>query len=279
MVKKQLPLKEEVSVETRGLVDSLEEVKEKLKSLGAFREETEEIIDEHYADLAGATPSQHTYEKIGKAARVRQTTIKGKTRIEVVIKEGLAKTTEGIFSHDAVRSKIIFSGKTSEIGRARELVKEQGFPELILVIKKTREVYTLEEMAIYLELIEGFGPAIETRTAVEDENRLAGIKETQVVCLTELGVKKEDILKTSHTHLLISARITADPKIKVPHLQGELKKLERKLEEKMKGSNLEYREAGDAWHDNLAWDSLMDETRLLRARIREVKEELARTET
>lgn len=278
MVKKQLPLKEEVSVETRGLVDSLEGVKEKLRSLSAVRKEAEKITDEHYADLAGATPSQHTYERIGKAARVRQTTTKGKTRIGVVIKEGLAKTTEGVFSHDAVRSKIIFSGEASKIGRARELVKEQGFPELILVIKKTREVYTLEEMAIYLELIEGFGPAIEIRTVVEDESQLAGIKETQLGFLNELGIEEKDILKTSHTHMLISARITADPKIKVPYLREELKKLERKLEEKMKGSNLEYCEAGDAWHDNLAWDSLMNETRLLRARIREVKEELSRTE-
>lgn len=274
MVKKQSRLKEKITVETRGLVDSFEEIKRKLKSLGAFPGEPEEIIDEHYADLTEATPANHTYEKMGKAARVRQVTVKGKTRVEVVVKEGLRRTNKGIFSHDVVRSKIIFNGKASEISQARKLVKEQGFPELILVVKKTRETYVLGGMDLCLESTEGFGPAVEARTLIGDENQVARVKETQVNCLKELGVREKDLLTSSMTHMLISARIASDPKVKVPYLRQKLKELEKKLEGKMNTSNLEYREAGDAWHDNLGWDSLMDELGLLRARIREIKEEL-----
>lgn len=266
-------------METRALVDSLDEVRGRLKSLGAVQGKIEKIVDEHYADLVEASPDKHTYEKRGKATRVRQLTSGRTTRIEVVIKEGLAKTTEGTFSHDLVRSRIIFSGEASKIDQARKLVREGGFPELVLVIKKTRETYSFKGMVVCLELIENFGPAVEIRTEVKNESQLARIKETQMGFLRELGVNREDILKTSHTHMLVSARVASDPKIKVPYLQKELRKLEKRLKEKMKASNLEYREAGDTWHDNLVWDSLMDEVGLLQARIRETKGELARTKT
>lgn len=258
------------------MVDVLDEVRARLKSLGAVQGETKEIIDEHYADLAEATPTKHTYEKRGRAARVRKTTAKGKTRIEAVIKEGLNKTTAGNFSHDLVQSKIIFEGQPSQINQARDSIKKKGFPGLVLVIKKTRETYSFKGMMFYLELVEGFGPAVEIKTEVESGgSQAAKVKKAQLDFLKELEVKEEDILETSHTHLLVSARVSSDAKIKGPYLQKELEKLEKKLKEKMAGSNLEYRESGDTWHDNLSWDSLMGEVDLLQARIREVKGELA----
>lgn len=74
--------------------------------------------------------------------------------------------------------------------------------------------------------------------------------------------------------LVRKRRIKSDPKIKVSYLEKEIQRLEKELREKLRRSNVEYTEAGDGWHDNAIWDALMDEVKVLQARIREIKKEL-----
>lgn len=274
MVKKFDLQEDKIVVETRSLVDSLDLVRERLESLGAKKGKTEEIIDEHYGDLKGVVPTKHTYEKIGKAARVRRTTLDGKTSIEAVVKEGIRKGSDGVFSHDAVRSEILVTGGVSKLDAARELLKKQGFPELITVIRKKRENYWLDEVSVCLDLVKGFGPAMEIRAVAKNESQIARVKKAEIKLIKELGVEERDILDTSMTHLIISSRIKSDPKVKVPYLEKEIQRLEKELREKLKRSNVEYKESGDDWHDNPVWDALMNEVEVLKARIREIKKEL-----
>lgn len=274
MVKKFDLQEDKIVVETRGLVDSLDLVRKRLESLGAKKGKTEEIVDEHYGDLKDVVPSKHTYEKIGKAARVRSTTLDSETSVEAVAKEGVKKSPDGTFSHDAVKSKTLLIGNISKIDMARKLIKEQGFPELILVIRKKRENYWLDDVSVCLDSIEKFGPAIEIRAVAKDKRQIADIKKEEVDLMSRLGIEESDVLETSMTHMIISSKIGANPRIKIPYLEKELQKLEKELKEKLERSNVEYREAGDAWHDNLGWDTLMNEVALLRARINEIKKEI-----
>jgi len=260
-------------VETRALIDEIAPAVEKIKELGGECTGSAEIVDEFYADMSEISP-KHTFERSCRASRIR-TVKNGSEYIVTTIKEAPEnrKDEEGL--HDAAVVTFCEKGDVKDLDKAKETLRQKGFPDFVTRISKKRMTYVLGEHIVCVDDIEGFGPGIEIQTTISSEDEIPKTKKMQKELLQKLGVAPSDIVKKSLTHMIIDARIKSDPKVKIPFLKSEVAHLEKQRTEKMLESNKWYTEGGDGWHDNAGWTILMDEIEMLDIRIKNLKQELS----
>ena len=266
---------DKIEVETRVLIDNIEPIEEKLKELGAKFQREIKIIDEHYADLNDLDPDKHTYEKTGEASRIRYIQSDDDSCIEISIRKMHPKIVNTSRLHDATTIEF-FENFSSEYNKEKLLnvLTEKGFPEFITKIIKTRKIYTLSNSYIYLDNIETFGPALEIKNYLDNENEFAKTKKYHLELLNKLNILESEIIITNTTHLIIDSKIKRDPKIKIPMLEKKLLNLEKQKKELMLKTHEYATNEGDGWHDNSALDKLYDDVSLLTIRIRNLKNEI-----
>lgn len=266
--------KGDLVVETRALVDDLKPIKAELEKLGAKLTEKISIEDTFYGDLTKVQP-KHTFELSGKASRIRL--VKEENGSEYLIAEirEIPKLRSGGYEiHDATYVTLYKKAYVEDFEKIVNSLKEKGFEEFICTIIKVRETYDLSGTIINLDDVEKFGPAIEIKSVSDSESGVDKIKTEQVSLLKKLRVNEDEILKKSHTHMIIDSRIKSDPKTKIPALQKEVMDLEKEREKLLLQSENEYRLGGDGWHDNPNWTILLDKIRQLEARIKSINEDI-----
>lgn len=261
-------------VETRALLDAVEPVKESLTDLGAEYVGKVEIKDEFFADLSEIIP-KHTFEKSNKAARIRSLKENDKTTVIATVREVPEQRKGGKNLHDATKITFFKTSPLAKIEELREAIKSQGFLEFVCEIVKTREIYALDEHVICIDNIDSFGFAIEIRTTISKDSEVEKVKILQITLLDKLGIPKNDIVQKSYTHMIIDARIKADPKVKIFILSKTLAELAKEKDALLLQSGEFCRNEGDGWHDNAAWDYLCENIRVLEIRIANLKKEIS----
>ena len=265
----------EVTVETRAWVDEVQGIEEKIEKLGAKYIETLYIEDEFYANLTAFNIEQHTFEQSGKAARIRTVTDKNnKCTVIAQIREVPKETQSDLKLHDVT---VIAFQQQCEPGKKGELIEElkkRGFESLVTKISKERKVYSLDQYKIYIDDINGFSKALETKAIVINISDAGKVKAEQGELMLKLGVPPEDFIEKSHTHLIIDSYFKSQPKLKEQLLKKKLEELVKEKEKLMLESEECYREGGDGWHDNARWDILRENIDVISIRIAKLRDEI-----
>lgn len=265
----------EITVETRAWVDEVQGIEEKIEKLGAKYIETLYIEDEFYANLTAFNIEQHTFEQSGKAARIRTVTDKNnKCTVIAQIREVPKETQSDLKLHDVT---VIAFQQQCEPGKKGELIEElkkRGFESLVTKISKERKVYSLDQYKIYIDDINGFSKALETKAIVINISDAGKVKAEQGELMLKLGVPPEDFIEKSHTHLIIDSYFKSQPKLKEQLLKNKLEELVKEKEKLMLESEECYREGGDGWHDNARWDILRENIDVISIRIAKLRDEI-----
>ena len=265
----------EITVETRAWVDEVQGIEEKIEKLGAKYIETLYIEDEFYANLTAFNIEQHTFEQSGKAARIRTVTDKNnKCTVIAQIREVPKETQSDLKLHDVT---VIAFQQQCEPGKKGELIEElkkRGFESLVTKISKERKVYSLDQYKIYIDDINGFSKALETKAIVINISDAGKVKAEQGELMLKLGVPPEDFIEKSHTHLIIDSYFKSQPKLKEQLLKKKLEELVKEKEKLMLESEECYREGGDGWHDNARWDILRENIDVISIRIAKLRDEI-----
>lgn len=265
-----------IDIETRALIDSIGQVEINLKGLGAKYTGEHNFIDKHYANLKNIDPDRHTYEKTGYAARIRHIKSEKENCIEVLVKKALTEYINTNKEHDATITSYFetFPPETDE-STLIKIIADMGFPDFIMEIIKSRTIYKLDDTNIYLDNIEGFGPAMEIKNTITDLKDFSKTKSSHKELLKKLAIPESEIITTSYTHMLIDSKIKKDPKIKLPMLESKLKILEKQKADLMFKTHEYATNEGDGWHDNAALDKLYEDVSLLTIMIRNIRQEIS----
>src|SRR3989344_4650002 len=204
----------EVTVETRAWVDEVQGIEEKIEKLGAKYIETLYIEDEFYANLTAFNIEQHTFEQSGKAARIRTVTDKNnKCTVIAQIREVPKETQSDLKLHDVTVIAFQQQCEPDKKGELIEELKKRGFESLVTKISKERKVYSLDQYKIYIDDINGFSKALETKAIVINISDAGKVKAEQGELMLKLGVPPEDFIEKSHTHLIIDSYFKSQPKL------------------------------------------------------------------
>ena len=265
----------EITVETRAWVDEVQGIEEKIEKLGAKYIETLYIEDEFYANLTAFNIEQHTFEQSGKAARIRTVTDKNnKCTVIAQIREVPKETQSDLKLHDVTVIAFQQQCEPDKKGELIEELKKRGFDSLVTKISKERKVYSLDQYKIYIDDINGFSKALETKAIVINISDAGKVKAEQGELMLKLGVPPEDFIEKSHTHLIIDSYFKSQPKLKEQLLKKKLEELVKEKEKLMLESEECYREGGDGWHDNARWDILRENIDVISIRIAKLRDEI-----
>lgn len=257
---------EQIIVELRAWIDHPDQIRNRIKELGAKIDHTKTFTDHYYGQEGPALDL--LWEETGEAIRIREYSPKD---CEVIRKEGVTTTKEGKFAHGASKMPVLFNG---DLKAAKKFLEESGHTQYLLDVKKTRETYTLDSMGICLDELEKFGPAMEVILRVDRIEEIPKAREKLLKFLKGLGIKNYGIESGSVTNKILVSQLSRDPKVKTAVLEEQLKEYEANLKECLAKRGEAYVLGGDGWHDNPAFEALEAEYDFLKSRIRLIKNEL-----
>jgi len=261
---------EQIIVELRAWVDQPDQIRSKIKKLGAKLDHTKTFTDHYYGEKEQALDC--LWEKSGNSVRIREYSPKD---CEIVRKDAVVSTKEG-FEASASKMHILFK---SNLKKAKKFLQDAGYNNHLLDITKTRETYTLDSMGICIDKFSAFGPAMEAILRVDTVEDVPKAEEGLVKFLKSLEVKEKDIERANVTNKILVSQLSKDPKIRKPLLEEELKKYETKLKECLAKRGDAFEHGGDGWHDNPWLLTLEADYDLFKSRIRLIKNELLELRT
>ncbi len=260
----------QIIVELRAWVDDPDQIRSKIKKLGAKLDHTKTFTDHYYGEKEQALDC--LWEKSGNSVRIREYNPKN---CEVVRKDAILSTKEG-FEAGASKMQILFKGN---LKKAKQFLQDAGYNNHLLDITKTRETYTLDSMGICVDEFLAFGPAMEVILRVDKVEDVPEAEKKLIGFLKSLEVRESDIERANVTNKILASQLSKDPKIRKPLLEEDLKKYEARLKECLAKRGDAFEHGGDGWHDNPAFEALEADYDFLKSRIRLLKNELLELRT
>lgn len=173
-----------IEVELKFRVDSLQKVKERLISLGARLLRSGEEVDIYL---------QHPCRDFGRtdeALRVR------------FLNDKVTLTYKGPRYYSAGKARV--ESNVVVEGDVVELLRNLGFKEFAR-LEKRREVYLLEEFAVYLDEVKGLGNFVEVELVVSNEGLIEEAAGRILELAPRLDLSKDNIVGKTYLELFLSS--------------------------------------------------------------------------
>jgi len=171
-----------IEVEVKAKINSFEEIKEKLKTLGAVKSKKE-----YQKDIYFASPIVD-FAKTDEALRIRTTNINTFITYKGPKLNNKAKT----------RKEVEMTIENEE--KAKDILCEIGFKE-VRTVEKNRQYYTYKNFEISLDDVIGLTPYMEIETTLDDGEDYDNAQKEIFKLFSKLGIN-DGFERTSYLELL-----------------------------------------------------------------------------
>jgi len=174
-----------IEVELKFKVSSLDEVRRRLRELGARLLRSEEEVDVYF---------KHPCRDFGRTDEALRLRARGGRTYLTYKGPRLYSTGKARLEANAVVE-----------GEIAEILAHLGF-EKFAELKKRREVYLLDEFSIYLDEVEGLGSFVEVELLVSSED-LVELAVGKIMGLAaRIGLSRDNIVRETYLELFLSSR-------------------------------------------------------------------------
>lgn len=180
-----------MEIEVKVPVTNLHEIKDKIMKLGGKL-----TLKDQQIDIYLQHPCRD-FEKTDEALRIRKTS--GKNYL----------TYKGPRTKSKLKARLEIEVEISNINSIEEILSKLGFKPFIKIVKK-REIWTINNIKINLDEVEGLGRYIEVEITSKN------VKEAEKAIfelLEKLGIDKKSIVKKTYFEMIKETKILTQQKI------------------------------------------------------------------
>lgn len=188
-------------VEVKIPVGNLEQLGDSLERIGAVKLNSETQVDTYYDHPCKA------FQQTDEAIRLRSRMPYSQRSSEPVDESRplYELTYKGSKFDPLSKTRVELSVGLDDLENAKSILTHLGFKHVAKVVKK-RVFYSLDDLTLSLDLVEGVGGFLELERVVASKNEIGPEREKMFLILTKLGLDPKESIRESYLELFLEKK-------------------------------------------------------------------------